>query len=79
VLADGAGQAVHAGIDSAEAETVAGGVGVKVGRGAGFAALAGVPGGQAEVVKLAVLLGDHRGDGAEGITVGGVFVGANDR
>jgi len=31
MLADGAGKAIHAGIDSAEAKTVAGGVGVQVG------------------------------------------------
>ena len=76
MLADGAGKAVHAGIDSAEAQTVPGGVGVEVGQRAGFTALAIVPDGKAEVVKLAVLLGDHRGDGAESITAGGVFVGA---
>ncbi len=76
VLADGAGQAVHAGIDSAEAQTVAGGVGVEVGQGAGFTALAVVADGKPEVVKLAVLLGDHRGDGADGVAAGGVFVGA---
>ena len=40
VLLDGAGEAVHAGINSAQADTVAGGVGVEVGQGAGFAALA---------------------------------------
>ena len=40
MLADGAGKAVHAGIDSTEAQAVAGGVGVKVGQGAGLTALA---------------------------------------
>ena len=55
---------------------MADGVGVEVGQRAGFTALAIVPDGKAEVVKLAVLLGDHRGDGAESITAGSVFVGA---
>ncbi len=32
--------------------------------------------GEADVVKLAVRFGDHGGDGAEGVTAGGVFVGA---
>ena len=54
MLADGAGKAVHAGIDSAEAQTVAGGVGVEVGQGAGFTALAIVPDGKAKIGRAHV-------------------------
>ena len=77
MLLDGVGEAVHAGVNSAEADTVAVGVGVEVGQGPGFAALAIVADGEAEVVEFAVLVGDHGVNSAEGVTAGGVFVGGD--
>ncbi len=65
---DGLSQSVEAGINSALADAVAVGVTVNAGECAGLAD------GEHEVVKLALLFGDHGGNGAERVTAGGVFV-----
>ena len=66
---EGFGLFLNAGIYSTLADAVAVGVTVNAGECAGLAD------GEHEVVKLALLCGDHGGDGAERVTAGGVFVG----
>ena len=68
---DGFGQFLDAKINRALADAVAVGVSVNPRQRAWLAD------GKHDGIKLAVLVGNHGGDGAKGIAAGGVFVGAD--
>ena len=74
---DGFGQVFHAEVNGAQGDAVALGVCAEPVQCARLTALAVLPDGQPKVVQFPVLLGDHRKDGVDSVTAGGVFVGSN--